>query len=201
MKKILTLLLISVMVFSLTACASPTNEVPEDRDKPAIVDPDQGGDIDGEEEKDLEPEEVEEEVKEKEVNIYYTLEDYVVTGDESLEKLIPETRNIVYTDTTLEEAVMKETLTQPTGDGLVNLIPSSVKLIDVKVEEDIVYINFAKEGMSGGSLEEILTIDQIVTTMLDLETVSKVQFLLDGEVSESLMGHISIDKPIDGVFE
>lgn len=207
MKKIITLLLISIMVFSLTACASPANEGPKDTDTPDIVEPGEDTDVeDKEEEEEVEPEEdpvkePEEETKEEEVSIYYTSEDYVLTGDESLVKLVPETRNVIYSDTILEEAVMKELLTKPSSVGLVNSIPSSVKLIDVKVEEDTVYINFAKEGMSGGSLEESLTINQIVTTMLDLKTVSKVQFLLDGEISESLMGHVMINEAFDSIPE
>ena len=205
MKKIITLLLISIMVFSLTACASPANEVPEDTDTPDIIEPGEDTDVEDKEEE-VEPEEdpvkePEEETKEEEVSIYYTSEEYVLTGDESLVKLVPETRNVIYTDTILEEAVMKELLTKPSSVGLVNSIPSSVKLIDVKVEEDTVYINFAKEGMSGGSLEESLTINQIVTTMLDLKTVSKVQFLLDGEISESLMGHVMINEAFDSIPE
>ena len=69
------------------------------------------------------------------------------------------------------------------------------KIFDSLMETDV---DFAKEGMQGSSLEETLTIDQIVKSLLDLGTVDKVQFLLDGEVSETLMGHLSTDEAFTG---
>lgn len=207
MRKIISLFLITIMVFSLAACASPTSVDEETPETPEVVEPEDFSDMDEKEgattpeDEELEAEEdmKEEEKKEKEVNLYYAVTEYIVTGNEDLTKIKAEKRTVDYKDTILEEAVVKELLTEAKSEGLENAIPSSVKLIDVKVEDDIAYVNFSKEGMNGGSLTESLTINQIVASLLDLGTVNKVQFLLDGEVSESLMGHATITDPIGSV--
>lgn len=200
MKKFISMFLLVVMLISLSACGSPANEESEEP-TPASVDEtiEDDADKDIEEDKDLEEDEdTEIAEEEKDVNIYYTSEEYIMTGNEDLEKLESEKRAVTYGPITLEEAVVRELLKDPENEKLINSIPADVKLIEVKVENDIAYVDFAKDGMEGGSLEEILTIDQIVTSLLDLGTVSKVQFLLDGEVPESLMGHITTTEPFEG---
>lgn len=197
MKKFLSIFLILIMVISLSACASPQNEKPEEPTPPSVEEPNENDEdediVNGEDEEDEE----QEAEKEAEVNIYFTSEEYVITGNEDLETLDFEKRKVTYGDITLEEAVVKELLKKPKNEELINSIPESVELIEVKVMDNTAYVDFSKDGMEGGSLEEILTIDQIVTSLLDLGTVEKVQFLLDGEVTDSLMGHVSTAEPFD----
>ena len=77
-------------------------------------------------------------------------------------------------------------------------IPSSAKLINVEISDGTVFVNFAQEGMYGGSLQESFTISQIVNSLIKLESVKRVQFLIDGKKAETLMGHIYIMEPIEG---
>lgn len=206
MKKFLSIFLVLIMVVSLSACASPQNEEPDTPsvEEPSENDEDTDNGSDAEEDKEnnkdepKDDEENDENVeKEAEIKIYLTSEEYVVTGNEDLEKLDFVERKVNYGDTILEEAVVRQLLEEPDSGELINSIPDSVELIEVKVMDDTAYVDFSKDGMEGGSLEEVLTIDQIVTTLLDIGTVEKVQFLLDGEVSDSLMGHVSTTEPFD----
>ncbi len=74
-------------------------------------------------------------------------------------------------------------------------------MLSVELSEDTVYVNFAGEGMYGGSLQESFTINQIVASLLELDGVHKVQFLIDGEKTDSLMGHLEIEEPFEDIIQ
>lgn len=137
---------------------------------------------------------------EKNVDLYFANSEYIQTGNEDLERVKAETRIIKYDDETiLEEAIVRELLNGPTDKDLDNGIPDTVKLIGVELKNNTAYVNFQKDGMQGASLQETLTLEQILTSLLKLESVDKVQFLLDGEIPDSLMGHISSSDAFDQI--
>lgn len=137
----------------------------------------------------------------KEVVLYFANKEYIETGNEDLEKLIPEKRVIEYGDISLEEAIVEELIKGPEGENLSSPIPSTAQLLSVELSEDTVYVNFAGEGMYGGSLQESFTINQIVASLLELDGVHKVQFLIDGEKTDSLMGHLEIEEPFEDIIQ
>ncbi len=184
-KRYIAVFLMVVLIFSLTAC--------NDTKKPV------DSNIIGEDEN--EPVEPNEEIDKKEVTLYFANGEYIETGDESLEKLIGEKRVIEYKDIPLEEAIIKELIKGPEDDKLDTVIPPDVKLLDVKVTDGTAYVNFAGEGLHGGSMEETFTLNQIIKTLIELDNVEKVQFLIDGEKAESLMGHYEILEPFEEVID
>ena len=208
MKKFLSILLILFLTFLLSACApneskpldsvSPEVEKPanhdskEDTEDPIEQEIDEGHIIEDEDDKENEK------ISQKEVDLYFANAKYVELGDESLDHLKIEKRMIDYKDTLFQEAVVKELIKGTKAEDLTTGIPETVNLLGVKVIESIAYVDFAMDGLSGGSLQESLTIEQIVETLTNLEGVDKVQFLIDGQEAESLMGHISIDQPFPG---
>lgn len=141
-----------------------------------------------------EPEKTE---KQQEITLYFANKSYVQTGDEKLEKVLPEKRTITLNDVPLEEAVVRELLAGTKQEELQSGIPESVRLLDVKVAEGTAYVNFAQEGLAGGSLQESLTIAQITRSLRGLEGIKNVQFLIDGKKAESLMGHIDTTNPFE----
>lgn len=144
----------------------------------------------------------EEEIKkEQEVNLYFANLEYIETGDESLDQVKTEKRIINYEGSTLEEAVVKEIFIGPKDDDLTSPIPDTIKLLGVEVKDKIAYVDFSSEGLEGSSLQESLTIDQILKSLFDLDTIEKIHFLVDGEQAESLMGHVSIDKAFEDTSE
>ncbi|NLM20229.1 MAG: GerMN domain-containing protein [Peptococcaceae bacterium] len=179
MRKVLALLLLLVMIFSLPACRS-TAQTPKNES------------LSGQQEQTADPSP---QTEEKEVALYFVNNEYVQTGNEDLEKLIPEKRIIEYGTISLEEAVVRELLKGTESEELSTGIPSTVKLLGVEVTDSTAYVNFAAEGLNGGSFQEMMTIEQIIQTLTDLETVDSVQFLVDGEKAETLMGHMSIADP------
>lgn len=184
MKKYLIMILTVVLIFSMAGCSTPKKEPAETNEEPGkdvIVEPSPKTD-------------------EKEVVLYFVNKKYVETGDEKLEKLLSEKRMVKYGDTSLEEAVVRELMKGPESQEMSTEIPSSAKLINVEVADGTAFVNFAQEGLYGGSLQEIFTIMQITKTLDELG-IDKVQFLIDGNKAETLMGHIGIMEPFEGGFE
>lgn len=196
MKKYITILLIIVMAFSIIGCAKneePEENITENTPNESVEEEEQAED----EEKIVDPTPNNEEI---DVTLYFANKEYVNTGDESLEKLITEKRTIEYGNISLEEAIVKELMKGPESDELSNSIPSNVTLLGVEVADGTAFVNFSQEGLYGGSMQEDFTIAQIVNSLLELDSVNRVQFLIDGEKAESLMGHFSIMDPFEETF-
>lgn len=190
MKKFLVVSLSMLLILSLAACSNNNNEVNEPEnpiDETPIENPDNGN----------EPEPVENYTKE--VTLYFANNDYVETGNEEYDWLIEEKREINYEGTTLEEAIVRELMKGPVDtENMSTGFPSTVKLIDVTVDKDkTCYVNFAQDGLYGGSMEESYIIAQVVNSLVGIDSVDRVQFLIDGKPAETLMGHISIEEPFE----
>mgnify|MGYP000865792375 CR=1 FL=1 len=181
MKRYISIFLIILMILSLAACYSP-------KKSPDVVENQNG------ENKVVEPSP---KTDEKEVTLYFANKKYVETGDEKQEKLIAEKRVIKYGDTSIEEAIVRELMKGTENNELYTEIPSSAKLINVEVSDGTAFVNFAQEGMFGGSLQESFTISQIVESLTELSSINRVQFLIDGKKAETLMGHFDISKPFE----
>lgn len=193
MKKYIALLLVTVLAISLIGCAKKDDTPKENMD---IADEDNQG-VENEENKENEVVDPSPNTEKAEVILYFANKDYVETGDESYEKLIPEIRTIEYGNIPLEEAIVKELIKGPESSQLTTSIPSSVTLLGVETADGTCYVNFSQEGLYGGSLQEDFTISQIVNSLLELDNVDRVQFLIDGEKAESLMGHFTITDPFE----
>lgn len=200
MKKFITFLLVLVLALSIIGCTNKDNSPNEDMD---IVNEDETGvNNEGNEEAVEENEIVDPSpnTEEVEVTLYFANKQYVETGDESYEKIMTEKRIIEYGNIPLEEAIVKELIKGPESDELSTSIPATVSLLGVETADGTCFVNFSQEGLYGGSLQEDFTIAQIVNSLLELDNVDRVQFLIDGEKAESLMGHFSINEPFEEPF-
>ena len=197
MKKHIGILLLILFLFTLGACA-PKNEVKDT--PPQVVEQTETEDnTQDEEDEVVDPTP---EGESKEVTLYFVNGEYIETGDESLEKLVKEIRTVEYGDISLEEKVVRELIKGPVNpENSSTVVPSTVKLLGVEVADGTAYVNFAQEGMYGGSMQETFTINQIVASLLELDSVDRVQFLIDGKKAETLMGHYSIEEPFDSITE
>ncbi|NLY67263.1 MAG: GerMN domain-containing protein [Tissierellia bacterium] len=196
MKRLMIFLLVALLAFSVIGCAKKDTNPNEDTN---IVNEEENKGNDEALEDEIEDEIVDPSpnTEEVEVVLYFANKKYVETGDESYEKLVAEKRRIEYGNIPLEEAIVKELIKGPESDELSSSIPETVKLLGVETADGTCYVNFAQEGLYGGSLQEDFTIAQVVNSLLELEHVDRVQFLIDGEKAESLMGHFSIIEPFD----
>lgn len=136
------------------------------------------------------------EAKDYEVTLYYVNQEYLVTGDESVEKFMPPYKTTV---NALEEdafyAALQELRNLP-EEGYDTALTENIKLNDVYLEGKTAIVDMDSIGLSGGSYIETCLISQIVKTLIDsFEKVEEVQFLVDGEKVESLMGHVDASQP------
>jgi spore germination protein GerM len=120
-------------------------------------------------------------------------------GDGQAMYLVPEEREVTRRDETLEEVIIRELIKGPRKAGLTRTIPESAGLLSVSVVDGVAYTNFSKEFKTkhwGGSAGENMTIFSVVNSLAKLPGIKKVQFLLEGEKQESILGHADTSVPI-----
>ncbi len=96
------------------------------------------------------------------------------------------------------EQLMEALLAGPRAEHLTRALPEEVELRDVFVEEGIAYVDFSADitGIPLGGESEAVLVNSIVWTLTQLEAVEAVQILVEGEIIESLGGHVLIEEPL-----
>jgi outer membrane lipoprotein-sorting protein len=125
-----------------------------------------------------------------------TMELYFMEATETDFKLGKETRAFEKQPGARE--LMEELLKGPQDVDLSSVIPEGVQLLDLWVENKIAYVDFSAEIARGnyGSSTEGIMLSSIVWTLTQLEEVEAVQILVEGEIVDSIGGHISASLPL-----
>jgi germination protein M len=138
------------------------------------------------------------------VKIYYVNNEYVETGDENLDPLLVDEKKIEVEEGQNAYIALLKLLAEVPNDEMGTVVTDDIIFNDVYLNEETIVVDLASEGIygHGGSLTEMLFINQIVATLLENGELAgsdsppkKVQFLVDGEIVESLMGHITASEP------
>lgn len=122
-------------------------------------------------------------------------------SDETGKSITPE-RHIIDRGTLTEQVEMaiNNLITGPDDEDLTGTIPEGTKLLGVKIKNDTAFINLSGElisSHSGGSSGELQTIYSIVNTItVSFSAINFVQILVDGDVKDTLAGHILINIPL-----
>ncbi len=125
-------------------------------------------------------------------------------SDSQAEMLLPEEREVDKKEGTIEEVVVNELIKGPKKEGLTKTIPESAKLLSIKVVDGVAYVNFSKEIQTkhwGGSAGESMTIYSVTNSLAKLDGIKKVQFLVEGNKVESLLGHMDTTEPVEPNLE
>lgn len=120
-------------------------------------------------------------------------------ADDQANKLIAEERDVIPGGKLLAAAVVEE-LIKGSETGLGRTIPDGTRVLDLRIEEGVAYVDFSQEFKKnhwGGSAGEIMTVYSVVNSLAHLEGIEKVQFLLEGEQVEELLGHMYYGEPIE----
>lgn len=128
-------------------------------------------------------------VKTKKITLYFS--------DNQAQNLKSEMRQISIKH--LYKNVVQELIKGPNSNKLVKTVPEGTELIDLKLEDNILVLNFNskfRKNHWGGSTGEIITVYSIVNTLSQFSEVDQVLFLLEGKRVESLAGHVSLKEPI-----
>ena len=184
MKKILSVILCSVLMFALVACGK--SEVKKEDNSKTIV-----KEVPKEETKEVKGDEI----KSREVVLYFS--------DDQAMYLVGEKRNVEKpTAKSIVAELIKGPSTQNEGSGkLYGTLPVDLEILDVQVKENIAYVDFkgnVSKKISGGSTGEGMALFSIVNTLvLDKELgITKVQFLVEGKKVESITGHYDVSEPM-----
>ncbi len=88
-------------------------------------------------------------------------------------------------------------------DGLYAIAPEGVEVLGAKIQGGVAYADFSGKIMypGFGSEGELAMVSAIVDTLCELPGVEKVQILVEGEVVESLGGHVLVDSPLGRMEE
>jgi len=111
--------------------------------------------------------------------------------------LVPVERTVNISDQATIKATFEELAKPPAG--VYSPLPTGTKLLDAKVENGIATVNLSREfqqNFGGGSAGEQMTLFSIVNSLTTLPDVTGVQFLLEGEKHEAILGHADTTKPI-----
>ncbi|MCF8010595.1 MAG: GerMN domain-containing protein [Clostridiales bacterium] len=111
--------------------------------------------------------------------------------------LVREMHEIVQTDNPLQAAVEELIKTQPYTEGCVNIFPDNTQVLDVKVKNAMVTVDFSSNVLNAnvGSQGEILGIQSIVNTLTEFPDVEAVSFQVEGKVDNIVQdwwGHVGL---------
>lgn len=126
------------------------------------------------------------------VTLYFT--------KDNTNKLYPEKRSIKITDQRpLAQHVVQELINGPKTEGLLSCVSNSSTLLSVTISDNKCYVDF-KNGFlsknSGSTEHKLLTIYSIVNSLTELDSVGRVQFLIDGKRVDAFG-----DIKLNGLFE
>ncbi len=95
------------------------------------------------------------------------------------------------------QAALQAWVKGPDEEGLTGLVPKEVVVEYVEEKDGLVEVSFSKDILNAnvGSAGELLIMEQIAMIMEQFG-YKETQILVEGEVVETLFGHMSADQPI-----
>ena len=159
------------------------------------------GEVDGQEGQAQEEQEQEEVQPEETINL--TL--YFKMSTETEEYLAPEERTVTTSDTA--RSAMEELIEGPSPDsGLSPVLPNTVKVLDIQVEDGLCTVDVSKEIITDssqlgfGARGEVLALAAIADTLTEIDGIGRVKLLIEGAQSgmagdryiEDFWGHVGL---------
>lgn len=96
------------------------------------------------------------------------------------------------------QAVLEGLLAGPQDEGLVSVLPQGLELREVRVDDGVCYVDFSSvllEQIPVDQDEQRLVIYSVVNTLCSLDTVEKVQLLVEGETLHEY-GSVFVGEPL-----
>lgn len=115
-------------------------------------------------------------------------------------KLAVENRTINTKDMVFEKVIVEELIKGPRNKTLVSTIPNDTVLLSIETfdTDDICYVNFSRSYIENEKWEELgedLIIWSIVNSLTQLDTIQKVQILVEGEKIDYVHSEYSLNQP------
>ena len=133
------------------------------------------------------------EEKSYEVTLTYPSSDYIVNGDEENKK-VTEQATIKASKDDIVTKVLKQLAQSPKAEGAESVGLDKYDFSKSKLDGTTAVVDLAGD-LNGGSLEEDVLARSIVNSLLSVDGIKAVEFTINGEKAESLMGHVDISEP------
>lgn len=122
-------------------------------------------------------------------------------ASEDGETLVEALTNISYTGTgSIEEQVINSLINGPTETGMYDTIPEGTILLNVttKESEGICYVDFNEKFLKKlPNITGEVAVYSIVNSLVELPGINKVQFLVNGAITETYDGNIAFNGPFE----
>lgn len=125
------------------------------------------------------------------VNLYFS--------DGEAMYLKPEQRRLEDSRQDKVKMVIGKLIRGPKGEDLIKTVPPNALLRSVWIDEGVAYVDFSREFQTehwGGSTGDTFTLFSIVNSLTELPGINAVQFLIEGEIEEAILGHTDTTQPI-----
>lgn len=101
------------------------------------------------------------------------------------------------TEADLPKAALNLWMKGPKQAELANLVPPGVVVESIEIKDGVAYVSFSSELKNAnlGSGGELYLLDQIALIMKEFG-YDKTQILIEGQIEETLLGHVSTDVPL-----
>ena len=143
--------------------------------------------------KDKEDKDKKGEEKSYEVTLTYPSSDYIVNGDEENKK-VTEQATIKASKDDIVTKVLKQLAQSPKAEGAESVGLDKFDFSKSKLDGTTAVVDLSGD-VAGGSLEEDVLARSIVNSLLSVDGIKAVEFTINGEKAESLMGHVDISEP------
>lgn len=101
-------------------------------------------------------------------------------------------------DVSLEQLVMESLIAGPMREGYYKTIPDGTTLKKISIKDSVCYVDLSSEfNNTLDTCMDMVTIYSVVNSLCSLPTISKVQFLINGEKQDYYRETI----PIDSMYE
>lgn len=137
----------------------------------------------------------EKDTKEKsyKVTLTYPSSDYIVNGDEENKK-VTEKVTVDASKDDIVKKVLEQLAKSPKAEGAESTGLDKFDFSKSKLDGTTAVVDLAGD-LNGGSLEEDVLARSIVNSLLSVDGIKAVEFTVNGEKAESLMGHVDISEP------
>lgn len=127
------------------------------------------------------------------VTLTYPSSDYIVNGDEENKKVTKQVAIEASKDDIVKK-VLEQLAQSPKAEGAESVGLDKFDFSKSKLDGTTAVVDLAGD-LNGGSLEEDVLARSIVNSLLSVDGIKAVEFTVNGEKAESLMGHVDISEP------
>ena len=127
------------------------------------------------------------------VTLTYPSSDYIVNDDEENKKVTKQVAIDASKDNIVKK-VLEQLAQSPKAEGAESVGLDKFDYSKSKLDGTTAVVDLAGD-LNGGSLEEDVLARSIVNSLLSVDGIKAVEFTVNGEKAESLMGHVDISEP------